>query len=131
MFSAGSVADWLPYVVLAIAVATLAGLIARFVIMYRDMRREKAARKQEEPCVVLGVDGDYFVLSAMLQYGVGQGRQLAASSYLLKTADGNAVAVQINGAVRDCADGQVLVLSDGDILRCEQDVRIKPQKEEE
>ena len=117
--------QWLPWAVLAIALAALGGLIARFAVLYRDLRREKrerlaASSKLDAEAVS---DGEYLVLAAFSPYQVG--KQFDAGEYLLKTGDGG-ISLQINGVVADYSDGETIVLQTGDVLRCERELRIKP-----
>lgn len=126
MLLAVELSQWLPWTVLAIALAALGALIARFVVMYRQMKREQSERKAAyaKQDATFASDGEYFVMSAFSLYRVGQGKQLCCGDYLLKT-DGQ-ISLQINGVVVDCSDGEVLTLADGDEIRCERDLRVKP-----
>lgn len=124
--------SWFPWVLLAIAISALLALAVRFTLMYRDMKREKAQRKKiSETAALLHIDGEYFVLSALCLYEVGKQKQLGEGAYLLKTSDGNAISLQLNGVVVDYNDGETLQLSDGDKLRAEKDVKIKPVAQQE
>lgn len=127
MLLVAELSQWLPWAVLAIALASLGALIARFVVMYRQMKREQSERKAAyAQDAVLISDGEWLVLKAFCKYGAGNGKQLEAGDYLLKTADGAAISLQINGVVVDYDDGEMLTLQEGDEIRCEKDMRVKP-----
>ncbi len=131
MLIAAAFVEWFPWVLLAIALAALVALAVRFVFMYRNMKCEKlekiAASREENP--TLRIDGEYFVMKALSLYNVGTGKQLAAGKYLLKTQDGGDISLQINGVIVDYADGEAIFLKEGDTVRAEKDVGLKPEEE--
>ncbi len=130
MLFATSFSDWFPWVIVAIAAAATIGLAVRFVVMYRDMKREKFVRLQasSQPAPI-AIDGEFFVLTALHPYAVGEGKPLAAGSYVIHSAEG-AIALQYNGVVADYNDNEVLTLHDGDVIRAERDLHIKPVAKE-
>ena len=132
MSAAIAFARWFPWVLLAIAVTALSGLIVRFALMYRNMKRERLERLQasREEAPVLGVDGDRFVMYALRPYGVGETKQLRSGVYLLGSEDGGTISLQINGIVVDYSDGETITLGEGDTVRSEKDIYIKPYTEE-
>ena len=132
MLAAVTFAQWFPWVLLLISVAMLLALALRFAALYRSMKKAKLQREQasREPDATLGVDGEWFVLHALCPYRVGEGGQLAAGPYLLRMLQGESISLQINGAVVDYLNGEVLSLRSGDTLRAERDVCIKPHTQE-
>lgn len=121
--------NWLPWLLIAIAAAALIGLVVRFALMYRDMKREKLQRKNAaDEQATLSIDGEFFVMSALKLYEVGEGKQLKSGDYVVRTDE--VASVMINGIVADYSDGETLTLRDGDAIRAEKDLRVKPQKEQ-
>ena len=121
--------NWLPWLLIAIAAAALIGLVVRFALMYRDMKREKLQRKKvADEQATLSIDGEFFVMSALKLYEVGEGKQLQSGDYVVRTDE--VASVMINGIVADYSDGETLTLRDGDAIRAEKDLRVKPQKEQ-
>lgn len=130
MLFATAFTEWFPIVLLVLTSTALVVLVVRFVKLYVDMRREKKERiaASRKPDATLSVDGDYLVMTALCLYGVGGGKQLAAGNYLIKTQEGETVSLQINGVVVDYRDGESICLKEGDALRAEKDVGLKPEE---
>lgn len=127
MLFATAFVDWFPWALSVIALAALIALAVRFVLLYRSMKREKLDRiaASREENATLRIEGDCFVMTALLAYHVGAGKQLAAGKYTLKTQDGGEISLQINGVVADFADGETICLKEGDVIRAEKDVGLK------
>ena len=126
-----SVAHWLPWLILAIAVVALVGLAVRFVALYRQMKREKLQRQSAsaDQDAVLGADGEFFVLYALRPYAVGEGKQLCAGEYIAGNSE--PVCVLFNGVAADVSEGDSFRLQDGDVIRAERDLRVKPLSKEQ
>ena len=122
-------ADWLAWTLVAIAVLALCALIARIVVMYRNMKREKQAKQPVDVTQpMLTVCGENFAMSAMVNYTVGKDGQIAVGVYKFMSADDDAVTFTLNNALQTTPC--TLRLSEGDSLCASRQLLIKPSKEQ-
>lgn len=118
----------LPWVVIAIAVVTLVGIIAKCISNYRVLKRNKTYVKRNGEIVpMLAIRGEYFVMSKDVEYTVGESGQFKAGYYILKGDGYDNFTVTINGETRELNGAETLQLSDGDKLTADTcDLLIKP-----
>ena len=120
--------DFLPWVVVAIAVVVLVSILAKSFSVYRNIKRNRTYVKREgkEPQQLLTIRGQYFVLSAGVEYSVGEHGQLKVGKYLLRGDGYDKFQLVINGETNDF-DGDVNVeFADGDVISPVCDILIKP-----
>ena len=120
--------DFLPWVVVAIAVVVLASVLVKSFSVYRNIKRNRTyvKREGEEPQQLLTVRGQYFVLSAGVQYSVGQHGQLKMGKYLLRGDGYDKFQLVINGDTKDFDGDTDVEFADGDTVTPLCDVLIKP-----
>lgn len=125
--------DILPWLVLAVGIVLIGGVVARGFAVYRDRKRAqsqstKDVQKQQQP-KLLQIRGDYLVLACNVSYEVGENGQLKAGAYEVKSAVENEdkLYVRVNGPVKVYDSGSVIQLCDGDTFcPISGDVLIKP-----
>lgn len=118
----------LVWVVVAIAVGVLAGVIFKCVSNYRALKRNKMyVKRNGEVVTLLAIRGEYFVMSRDVEYVVGNGGQLKQGDYVVKGDGYDNFTVTVNGQSRALIGAEILQLSDGDKLVASTcDLLIKP-----
>ena len=125
--------NFLPWVVVAIAVVVLVSILAKSFSVYRNIKRNRTyvKREVEEHQQLLTIRGQYFVLSAGAEYSVGQNGQLKVGKYLLRGDGYDKFQLVINGETKDFDGDANVEFADGDTLTPVCDVLIKPIVTEE
>ena len=131
--------DIVTWVLLAVAVLALGGLVAKYISMYLKMKRDKARldiERQEQSgkadSKLLEISGEYFVMRRDGEYGVGADGQIVQGEYELKSINGGAFTVRLNGQTREFSQDEVVSLAEGETICALTDsVLIKPMSRED
>lgn len=120
--------NFLPWVVVAIAVVMLATILGKSFSIYRNIKKNRTYTKRddEQPQRLLTIRGEYFVLSSGVDYAVGQHGQLKEGNYLLRGDGFDKFQLTINGETKDFKGDSELELVEGDVIMPACDVLIKP-----
>ena len=119
----------LPWVVIAIAVVVIVGILAKSISSYRNIKRNRNNVKSDsEPkAQLIAIRGEYFVLSCNGQYSVGVGGQLKAGKYFLRGDGYDKFQLTVNGEVKEFVGDSEVDFSDGDtVTSVTCDLLIKP-----
>lgn len=126
--------DTLTWILLALAVVALGGLITKVIATYRSAKQRQeqmdAARREQQiadTLRLLEIKGEYLEMQQGIEYSVGNEGQIKEGRYVLKSANENGkLTVRLNGQIREFYDGEVVTLTDGDVICPTDAVLIKP-----
>ena len=108
----------LPWVVIALAVIMLIGILAKSISSYRNIKRNRTNSKSDsEPkAQLIAIRGEYFVLSCGGSYAVGEGGQLKAGKYFLRGDGYDKFQLAVNGETKEFDGDSEVTFSDGDTV---------------
>lgn len=119
--------DFLPWVLVVMAVGLVVLVMVKIVSTYRDMKRAKAEKQRLDNVQkvaeaveqrLMEIRNEYLVMSRNVQYAVGVDKQLREGKYILKSAADNETTFNIryNGLVREFCNGDTVMLTTDDTL---------------
>ena len=125
--------DFLPWVVVAIAVIMLVTILGKCVSIYRNIKRNRTyVKRDDQPSQqLLTIRGEYFVLNSGAEYSVGEHGQINAGKYLLRGDGYDKFQLSINGELKDFVGDSTVEFADGDVIKPGCNVLIKPIANEE
>ena len=109
--------DILPWIVVAIAVAMLAGILIKCISVYRTLKRNRTyVKRGGEVVPLLAIRGEYFVLTSGIEYSVGESGQLKTGKYVLRGDGYDKFQIALNGEEKELNTDDEIELNEGDKL---------------
>ena len=117
-----------PWIVVALAVAMLAGILAKCISLYLTLKRNRTYVKRDGNVIpLLAIRGEYFVLACGVEYSAGEDGQLKCGKYVVRGDGYDKFRIVLNGEERELSTDNEIELNEGDKLRAVTcDTLIKP-----